>query len=205
MGLLDRFTKKQEEKQAEIQQKEEEFIQLIRVYLQAAIAAEPKLGLTNVKYLPDLMLFKRTLKVPTQGRLGMGERTAAKKLLKSQYGLSDTFFEGLDKSVRKTCHKQNDVQSFFFMFQQFSNDLISALSSHLQWKLRIPSFFRKMIHTVIEDGVKDLMTKNDWTAADLFQAVQRLRKNADKLGYNQKFMVDYAYPILMIAKGSKAK
>lgn len=203
MGLLDRLTKKQEEQQSKVQAKEEEFLSLIRVYLQAAIAAEPKLGISNINMLPDLKDFKRALKVPTQGRLGIGEKSAAKKLLASQYGLDDAFCKELDKSVTRMCHKQADVQSYFFAFQNFTNDLLTVLSNQLQWKLRIPSFFRKLIRSSISDAVEDIMTKNDWSAADVFQACQRIRKNVEKMGVSHKWISDYAFPILMIAKGSK--
>lgn len=203
MGLLDKLTKKREEQQELVQSREEEFLSLIRVYLQAAVAAEPKLGIVNINMLPDLRDFKRALKVPTQGRLGIGEKSAAKKLLNSQYGLDDAFCKELDKSISRMCHKQTDVQGYFFTFQSFTNDLLTVLTNQLQWKLRIPSYFRKLIRTSINEGIDDIMTKNDWTAADVFQACQRIRKSAEKMGISRKWMCDYAFPILMIAKGSK--
>ena len=42
----------------------EDFMTLIRVYFQAVMAAD--LGITNMAALPDLRVFKATLKVPTQ-------------------------------------------------------------------------------------------------------------------------------------------
>lgn len=203
MGLLDRLKQKGDERQALVQSREEEFLSLIRVYLQAAIASEPKLNVSNINMLPDLRDFKRALKIPTQGRLGIGEKSAAKKLLNSEYGLSEQFCKELDKSIAKVCHKTNDVQDYFFSFQNFTNDLLNVLSNQLQWKLRIPSFFRKLIRTSIEEAVNEIMTKNDWTAADVFQACQRIRKNVTKMGLSQKWISDYAFPILMIAKGAK--
>lgn len=203
MGLLDRLTKKREEQQAKVQAREEEFLSLIRVYLQAAVAAEPKLGISNINMLPDLRDFKRALKIPTQGRLGMGEKSVAKKMLNSQYGLNEEFCKDLDKSVARMCHKQADVQAYFISFQSFTNDLLTVLTNQLQWKLRIPSFFRKLIRTSIEDAINDIMKKNDWTAPDVFQACQRIRKNVTKMGVSQKWISNYAFPILMIAKGAK--
>ena len=59
----------------------EDFMTLIRVYFQAAMAAD--LGITNLAALPDLRVFKATLKVPTvNNKLGVGERTRCKKMLK---------------------------------------------------------------------------------------------------------------------------
>ena len=49
----------------------EDFMTLIRVYFQAVMAAD--LHITNLAALPDLRVFKQTLKVPTvSNRLGMG-------------------------------------------------------------------------------------------------------------------------------------
>ena len=51
----------------------EEFMNLIRVYFQASIAN--KVGITNLNMLPDLRVFKQTLKVPTvNNRLGLNEK-----------------------------------------------------------------------------------------------------------------------------------
>ena len=50
----------------------EDFMTLIRVYLQASIAAQ--VGISNLAALPDLRVFKQTLKVPTvNNKLGIGE------------------------------------------------------------------------------------------------------------------------------------
>ena len=54
----------------------EDFMTLIRVYFQAAMAAD--LGITNLAALPDLRVFKTTLKVPTvNNKLGVGERSGS--------------------------------------------------------------------------------------------------------------------------------
>ena len=65
----------------------EDFMTLIRVYFQAAMAAD--LGITNLAALPDLRVFKSTLKVATvNNKLGVGERTRCKKMLKEMYGMT---------------------------------------------------------------------------------------------------------------------
>ena len=57
----------------------EDFMTLIRVYFQASMAAD--LGITNLAALPDLRVFKTTLRVPTvNNRLGIGERSRCKKM-----------------------------------------------------------------------------------------------------------------------------
>lgn len=205
MGLIDKLNKKQEQQKAEVEANMQEFLQLIRVYLQAVIASEPKLGVSNINMLPDLKIFKHTLKIASQGRLGMAEKSQAKKMLNFQYGLQDKFFSELDSSVRRICHKQQDIQSFFILFSNYTNDLLTVLTTTLSWKLRIPGFFKGLIRSTIKDGVKDIMTKTDWTAADTFQACARIRKSVEKLKYSEESMADFAFPLIMIAKGSKIK
>lgn len=56
----------------------EDFVSLTRVYFQSVIAVN--LGITNIRFLPDVANFKRLFKIPTQGgRLGQGEKAASKK------------------------------------------------------------------------------------------------------------------------------
>ena len=42
----------------------EDFMTLIRVYYQSVMACN--IGITNINFLPDMAVFKRTLKIPTQ-------------------------------------------------------------------------------------------------------------------------------------------
>ena len=42
----------------------EDFMTLIRVYYQAVMASN--MGISNINFLPDMAVFKRTLKIPTQ-------------------------------------------------------------------------------------------------------------------------------------------
>ena len=53
----------------------EDFMTLIRVYFQAVMAAD--LHISNLAALPDLRVFKQTLKVPTvNNRLGVAEKAS---------------------------------------------------------------------------------------------------------------------------------
>lgn len=68
----------------------EDFMTLIRVYYQAVMAAQ--LGISNINFLPDMAVFKRTLKIPTQNnKLGLAEKARCKKMLTDIYGLNDSF------------------------------------------------------------------------------------------------------------------
>ena len=101
----------------------EDFMTLIRVYFQAAMAAD--LGITNMAALPDLRMFKTTLKVPTvNNKLGVGERTRCKKMLKEMYGMEDDFFKEIDGSLRKRCKKIQDAQTYLLQFQGFTQDIM---------------------------------------------------------------------------------
>ena len=58
----------------------EDFMLLIRVYYQAALAAQ--IGINNLAILPDLRIFKQTYHVPTQNnKLGLAEKKQCQKSL----------------------------------------------------------------------------------------------------------------------------
>lgn len=201
MGLLDGLKKKGEDKQAEIQKREEDYISLIRVYIQGFVAET--FGISNINQMPDLRAFKVACKVPTMnGKLGLGERLEAKKMLSANYGLSDDFFKTINKSITKNCKNLQQVNSFFVVFQGFVQDFVQLLTTHLGYKLQMPKYFDGMIRKVVVDGVKDLMEKNDWDKLDAAQSAARLRENVNKLGYTQPWMVEFIYPFIMIAKGA---
>ena len=68
----------------------EEFVSLIRVYYQASMAVN--LGISNLNILPDMALFKRMLKIPTQNnKLGVAEKSRVRKVLMQDYGLPESF------------------------------------------------------------------------------------------------------------------
>ena len=94
MGFFNFFKKKDKNAEHRIGGMED-FMTLIRVYYQAAMAAN--IGITNINMLPDLATFKRTLKVPTQNnKLGVGERSKCKKMLEQLYKLDESFFKEID-------------------------------------------------------------------------------------------------------------
>jgi hypothetical protein len=80
-----------------------------------------------------------------------------------------------------------------------------AVGTDLQWKLRMPGFFRKIIRSMIEKSIHDVLTKNNWKAVDVLQACRNVRAYNEKLAYSERWMVDFVFPILLIAKGSKVK
>ena len=125
----------------------EDFMTLIRVYYQAVMAAQ--MGISNINLLPDMAVFKRTLKIPTQNnKLGIAEKSRCKKMLIDIYGLSDSFFKEIDCSIKKNCKNVNDVKNYLFMFQGFSQDLMMVIGNLMQWKFRMPSVLKKMLRNM---------------------------------------------------------
>ena len=77
------------------------------------------LGISNINMLPDLAMFKRTLKVATQNnKLGLAEKSRCKKMLMQAYGLDEAFFKEIDGSIKKNCRNVNMVNGYFFQFQR---------------------------------------------------------------------------------------
>lgn len=177
----------------------EDFMTLVRVYFQAAMAA--RLGISNLAAFPDLRVFKQTLKVPTlNNKLGVGEKKRAQKMLTEMYGVSDGFFKEIEESLKKRCRNINEVQSYFLVFQDFSQNLMMAMGQLMQWKLRLPSFFHKALRQMTEKTVNDLLTKNDWKDEGMRRSVVAVRRAQQTLGFSEAWMVEFAHTVLMLAK-----
>ena len=182
----------------------EDFMTLIRVYFQAAIAAD--LGITSLAALPDLRVFKTTLHVPTvNNKLGVGERSRCKKMLKEMYGMDDDFFKEIDQSVRKKCRKMQDVQPYFIQFQGFSQDLMMLMGNLMKFKLRLPNFMKKALYSMTEKTVNDIFTKNDYTDVGVIKTVQNVRAYAQRLGFSQKWITNFVYTVVTLAKKEPKK
>ncbi len=177
----------------------EDFMTLIRVYYQAVMAAN--LGINNLAALPDLRVFKQTLHVPTvNNKLGIGEKNRCKKMLSEIYGISDNFFKEIDASIKRNCKNINSVQSYFFAFQGFSQDLMMLMGNLMKWKFRVPGFMRGALRTMTQKTVNDVLTKNNWKKDDVRQACAVIRQYQAKLGYSGEWMSEYVYNIIILAK-----
>lgn len=197
MGIIARlFNKNKEQASAK---GVEDFISLTRVYFQSVIAVN--LGITNIRFIPDVANFKRLFKIPTQGgRLGLAEKSASRKMLINDYGISEDFFKEIDTSVKRHCRTQNDVQSYLFMYQGFSNDLIMLMGNLMQWKFRIPSVFKGALRTMIQKTMHDVCTKTVWKKDDVHKTAMAVRQYKERLGYSEAWMSEYVYNIIMLAK-----
>lgn len=177
----------------------EDFMTLIRVYFEASLAVN--LGINNLGMLPDLRTFKTTLRVPTlNNKLGLGEKNQCRKMMREMYGLGDDFFKEIDQSMRKNCRKIQDVQPYMVQFQGFSQDLMMLVGNLMKFKLRLPSFMKKAIYTMTEKTVSDLFTKNDYTDPRVIKAVMAVRQYDKRLGFSQKWITDFVYQVVMLAK-----
>ena len=182
----------------------EDFMLLIRVYYQAVMATQ--IGINNLGALPDLRIFKQTYHVATvNNKLGIAERKHCRKLMQDIYGISDGFFAEIDGSIRKHCRKIQDAQSYLIQFQGFSQDLMMLMGNLMQWKMRLPSFFRGALREMTAKQVHQVMTKNDWKDEGVRRACVSVRKYNNVLGYTEQWMTEYVHTIVMLAKKEPKK
>ena len=181
----------------------QDYMTLVRVYFQASLAAQ--LGITNLAMLPDLRMFKSTLHVPTQNnKLGIGEKSHCRKMMKEIYGTDESFFKEIDQSIRRNCKKLPDVQVYLIQFQNFSQDLMMLMGNLMKFKLRVPSVFKKTIYAMTEKTVSDIFTKNSYTDPSVVKAVMAVRKYNQRLNFSQKWVTDFVYQVVMLAKKEPA-
>lgn len=177
----------------------EDYMTLIRVYFQASIADTA--GINNLAMLPDLRIFKSTLRVPTEkNKLGVSEKRTCKKMLQSIYNIDDSFFKEIDQSVKKNCRRIQEVQPYLIQFQSMTQDLMMLMGNLMKFKLRVPSIFKKAIYTMTEKTVNDIFSKNDFKEAGVMKTVVAIRNFDKRLGFSQKWITDFIYQVVMLAK-----
>lgn len=177
----------------------EDFMTLIRVYYQAVMASS--FGLRDLRALPDLRIFKQTLKVQTlNNKIGLAEKNKCKKMMNEIYGISDNFFKEIDDSIKRRCRNVNDMQTYLFQFQGFTQELMMLMGNLMNWKFRLPSFLRGALRNLTEKSVRDIFTKNSWSDASVQKAVMNVRGYQVQLGYSQAWMTEFVYNVLMLAK-----
>lgn len=180
----------------------EDYMTLIKVYFQAAIAE--RVGITNLNALPDLRQFKTSLHIPTvNNKLGIGEKSHCKKMLRDIYGTEDYFFKEIDQSIRKGCSKMQDVQVYLLQFQNFTQNLMMLTGNLMKFKLRLPSIFKKALYSMTEKTISDIFNKNNYTDQSVLKAVVEVRQYDKRLGFSQKWTTDFVYQVVMLAKKEK--
>lgn len=202
MSIFSRLFSKKEEQQRIGGM--EDYMSLVRVYFQATLASN--LGINNLSALPDLRVFKQTLHVPTvNNKLGIGERNQCKKMMKEFYKTDEVFFKEIDQSIRKNCHKLQDVQPYLIQFQGFTQDLMMLTGNLMKFKLRLPSFFKSAIYTMTEKTIGDIFNKNDFKDAAVMKTVADIRQYNKRLGFSQKWITDFVYQVVILAKKEPKK
>ena len=177
----------------------EAFMMLIRVYYQAVMAAN--LGISNLAALPDLRVFKQTLHVPTvNNKLGLGEKNKCRKMLMEIYGIEEFFFKEIDQSIKRHCRNLNDVRSYLFLFQGFSQELMMLMGNLMKWKFRLPGFFKNALRQLTAKSVDQVLTKNDWKDDGVRKACLSVRRYQQQLGYSAEWMTSYVYNVVILAK-----
>lgn len=201
MGILSNiFKKKEKEKVGGM----EDFMTLISVYFQSVLASN--FGISNLAMLPEMAAFKRSLKIATvNNKLGIGEKKACSKMLQDIYGISEGFFKEIDQSIKKNCRTQNDIRNYMFMFQGFSQELMMLMGNLMQWKFRLPSFFKNALKTMVAKQVHDILTKPSWNDEGVRRACVSVRKYQTTLGYSEAWMTEYVHTIVMLAKKEPRK
>lgn len=200
MGIFSKlFGKKNNEEEGTRVGGMEDFMTLIRVYYQSVMATN--IGITNINFLPDMAVFKRSLKIPTQNnKLGIAEKSRCKKMLVEIYNLPDSFFKEIDNSIKKNVKNINDIKTYLFMFQGFSQDLMMLIGNLMQWKFRMPGVFKKLLRSMTEKSVHDIMNKTDWKDESVHKTCITIRKYQHALGYSEAWITEYVYNIVLLAK-----
>lgn len=70
----------------------------------------------------------------------------------------------------------------------------------MKFKLRLPSFMKKVLYTMTEKTVNDIYTKNDYTDPGVMKTVVAIRQYSKRLGFSQAWVTMFVYKVLMLAK-----
>lgn len=194
------FGKKKDEDVIDINERSvEEFMTLVRVYYQSVMAVN--LGITNVNMLPDLALFKRMLKIPTQNnKPGLAEKSRVRKVLMADYGLGEYFFKEIDASIKKNCKSQQHIQTYFYQFQGFCSELFNLLDNLMKLKFRFSMLVNKLLYAQTQKTVNEMLTKSEWKEVNDQKAAWSIRKYAETLNYSEQWITDFVYNIVLLAK-----
>lgn len=205
MGLLSRlfgWGGKKKSDTDNTQSEVEEFMSLIGIYNQAYIVSH--VGITDLKMVPEFAMYKRMMRIPTiGGKLGLAEKAHVKKLMITDYKMTDSFFKEIDVSIRKNCKGIRNVQGYFLLFGNFTNDLVTHLYTESQWKFMGAMLVRVMLRSTVKASVQRMMTKTSWKDSQTTMVVQKLKASATTLGYSNEWMSDFVYQILIQSKKSQ--
>jgi hypothetical protein len=73
----------------------------------------------------------------------------------------------------------------------------------MKFKLRVPGIFKGAIRTMTEKTVDDIFNKNDFKDAATIKTVVGVRQYNQKLGFSQKWVTEFVFRVVMLAKKEK--
>ena len=114
--------------------------------------------------------------------------------------MDDDFFKEIDQSLRRRCKKIQDAQTYLLQFQGFTQDIMMLTGNLMKFKLRLPGFMKKAIYSMTEKTVNDIFNKNDFSDAGVLKTVVAVREYNRRLGFSQKWVTDFVYKVVMLAK-----
>jgi hypothetical protein len=114
--------------------------------------------------------------------------------------MEDDFFKEIDGSLRKRCKKIQDAQTYLLQFQGFTQDIMMLTGNLMKFKLRLPGFMKKALYTMTEKTVNEIFNKNDFSDASVMKTVVAVREYNRRLGFSQKWVTDFVYKVVMLAK-----
>ena len=117
--------------------------------------------------------------------------------------MDESFTREIDQSIRRRCKGPQDVQTYMYQFQGFTQGLMLLTSNLMKFKLRVPGIFKKSIYTMTEKTVNDIFNKNDYSDASVLKAVVDVRKLNQRLGFSQQWVTAFVYRVVMLAKKEK--
>ena len=126
-------------------------------------------------------------------------------MLKDIYKTDDSFFQEIDKSIKKGCRKMQDVQTYLIQFQAFTNDLMMLTGNLMKFKLRVPGFFKGAIRAMTDKTVHEIFTKNDYKDPGVVKTVLSIRQLDKRLGFSEQWVSDFLYQVVMLAKKEPRK
>ena len=184
----------------------EDFVSLTRVYFQSVIAAN--LGITNIRFVPDVANFKRLFKIPTQGGTP-GTSGKGRFAQDADAGLRHSVKTSSRKLIlpsRSTAVRRMMYKAYLFMYQGFSNDLMMLMGNLMQWKFRMPSIFKGALRSMTEKTVHDVCTKTVWKKDDVHKTAAAVRQYKERLGYSEQWMTEYVYNVVIAGqKGTETE
>lgn len=203
MGLSDSLKEKRKQQEEKLKEKVQSFMTLVNVYIQASSAAT--LGIIDLRQLPQLKVLKQKFKIQTEGKLGIAEKKYVANLMKTEYKMSDSFFEEIDASIKRCCKKTEQLQSYGIWFQSLLQDALTAISLDMQVGLRLPLIFRKWIKSMMKDSVHRIVSGNDLKSTDVMQSAANVRNYMDKLKLSEDWLTEISFVYIVLARGGKMK